>query len=687
MPQVPLSPASRGIASEKAGRNQNTASVDASALRQRDKIDREMGAMPVRSTLLLSLALGWTCHAQEGWWMKEPIRWFQTNLRETDAALDARQLVSQLADYRANVLLIGMGGIAAYYPTRVEFHYPSAYLPAGRDMFGDVLQLAHAQRIRVVGRFDLSKTPKPVFDAHPEWFFRQENGEPVIFQGLYSTCINGGYYRDHAMKILAEALDRYGVDGLFFNMFGNQSSDYAGRYVGLCHCDSCRRLYRARFGKDVPSKPDAEYQKFMADSGREVAASIRKLIKSKRPQAGFFTYILDETDGVMSESNTGVRRPLPLWPYTSSDNVNRARNSRPNQMSVNLCMQFVDYPWRFATVPAGEIALRLWQNIAHGGALAFSVNGTLDLQDRQALEAARPIFRWAAEHEEFYVGQQSAAQVVLMPGQGPAYRGLFRFLSEEHIPFSVTDRPSSSARLVLAAEPSPLLEGYVRAGGRLLITGAKAPFASINVAKRWEGVEGYLRVRDHKLLASLGDVELLMLQGDYVEPDGRTGGALTFVPPSIIGPPEKIHTDMKDTDKTALVLEKLGAGEYAWLPWDAGTMYYRYSLPAHAAVLRDVVDHLLDGRRQLRTNAHPLVEVALMKQGDRTLLHLINLSGHSQTAYFAPIPIPEIDLELEGSYRSARSVRSPAQLAVAAGNGRSRIRLPRLADYELIVLE
>src|SRR5262245_32977801 len=57
---------------------------------------------------------------QEGWWMKEPIRWVQTNLRQTDAGLDARRLAEQLAEMRANVVLMGMGGIAAYYPTAVE---------------------------------------------------------------------------------------------------------------------------------------------------------------------------------------------------------------------------------------------------------------------------------------------------------------------------------------------------------------------------------------------------------------------------------------------------------------------------------------------------------------------------------------------------------------------------------------
>src|SRR5262249_32428862 len=183
---------------------------------------------PLSSLLLLCLLMTNT-FAQDGWWMKEPIRWVQNNLRQVDATLDARRLAEQLADMRANVVLMGMGGIVSYYPTSVQYHYPSPDLPARRDTFGDVSRECHARKIRVVGRYDLSKTRKDVFDTHPEWFFRQANGEPVIYNGLYSTCINGSYYRDQAMKILAEGLDKYEVDGLFFNMFGNQSRDYSGR--------------------------------------------------------------------------------------------------------------------------------------------------------------------------------------------------------------------------------------------------------------------------------------------------------------------------------------------------------------------------------------------------------------------------------------------------------------------------
>src|SRR5688500_13352300 len=191
--------------------------------------------------------------ADTRWWMTEPIRFLQTNLSETDSTVDPRQLVAAVADFGANTFLVNMGGIVAQYPTRVPFHYPSAFLPPGRDLFGEALKEAHARKIRVVGRFDLSKTQKPVFDAHPEWFYKGATGEPAVYNGLYSTCINGDYYRRHALTILSEALDRYEVDGLFFNMFGNPTSDYSGNPLGPCQCDACRARYLARTGRAVPA--------------------------------------------------------------------------------------------------------------------------------------------------------------------------------------------------------------------------------------------------------------------------------------------------------------------------------------------------------------------------------------------------------------------------------------------------
>lgn len=620
--------------------------------------------------------------ATPGWWMREPLRWLQTNLREPDSASDPAELVRQAAAFHANVLHLNMGGIAATYPTQVEFHYPSPQLPAGRDFFGDALRDAHARHIRVVGRFDFSKTRKEVFDAHPEWFFRKADGSPVIYNGLYSTCINSVWYHEHAPKILTEALTRYDVDGLFFNMFGNQSSDYSGNALGHCHCGACQRKFQEMFHRPLPENAsDPDYRRFMAASSASVAAEFGRIIHKLRPSAGYFNYLDDATDGIMSESNTGLDRPLPLWPYTSSGNVNRARNSQPAKMSVNLCMQFVDYAWRFATVPAGEIALRLWQNIAHGGALAFAINGTFDQQDRQAVETARPIFAWAAANQALLHGQQNTARVMLLSsGDQAGYRGLFRFLTEEHIPFAVSSNLNWIGRrpvdLVLTTGPAPAgLEPYLASGGRVLSVGARPDSPAL---------KGYIRVRDTKRFPSLSLTSLLLLDGPFTSTAAQPGAPLTLVPPSMFGPPEKIHTDLRDTDVPALLASY--DGRALWLPFNLGALYYRISLPAHAALLRDLVDELLP-RRELVTNAHPLVEISLMRQNGRTQLHLINLSGHSQTAYFAPLPMRAIRITLDGLFSTARLRRGGAVfLPLRTAAGRTTLTLPELRDYELIEL-
>ena len=636
--------------------------------------------------------------AAQGWWMTEPVRWVQTNLRETDAALDPVRHAGQLADMRANVVLMGMGGICAYYPTRVEFHYPSAYLPAGRDMFGHFLREAHARHIRVVGRYDLSKTPKPAYDAHPEWFFRKADGSPVIYNGLYSTCINGGYYRGQAMKILAEGLERYDVDGLFFNMFGNQSTDYDGRPVGLCHCDACRDRYRRVSGRDIPDRPDDEYRAFMNACAREVSKEIGDLIRRMRPRAGYFNYMQDLTDGIMSESNTAVRRPLPLWPLSASDNVNRARNSEPEKMAIDLNMQFVDYWWRFATVPREEIATRMWQQLANGGALTFEVNGTLDLQDRQAHETAKPIFRWAAANEQYYAGQRSAARVLLLGDAGgrevdeASYRGVFRLLTEGHLPFAVCDNMrwlgAREFDLVVATDgaPAQLLQ-YIEQGGRVLLLGARpSEFAVAPVVRTVPDLKGYIRVRDHALYPSLHDTDLLMLNGPFTELQGDGTRSLSLVPPSMIGPPEKIHVDMKDTATPGVITTTIGKGVVIWIPWDLGALYFRHSLPAHAGLFRDLVATLLP-EPQLKTDAHPLVEVTFMEQGTRRLVHLVNLTGHSQTGYFAPVPMHNINIEVAGNYLRAHTARTPGALPLRKAGARTVFTIPVLRDYELVVLE
>ena len=632
------------------------------------------------------------------WWRTEPVRFLQTNLAETDSGVNPQALVAAIHAFRANTYLINMGGIVAQYPTKVPFHYPSAFLPPGRDLFGDALREAKARGIRVIGRFDLSKTQKPVYDAHPEWFFRRTNGEPAIYAGLYSACINGDYYRVHAMRILEEALDRYPVDGLFFNMFGNPSADYSGEPMGPCQCGACQRRYRARYGRDLPAEADATYRAFMDDSSREVAAAIAALIHGKRPNAAFLTYITDHTDGIMSESNTSVTRALPLWPYSASDNVSRALGTEPDKIPINLAMSFVDYPWRYVHVPRAETQLRLYQNIAHGAPPAVVVVGTMDQQDRNGLLAAKPVFDWHADHEDLYVGQKNAARVLLLAtGNTTSYRGFFRLLTEQHIPFVVSqnltwlDDPARAYDLVIApGGAAPALERYVREGGRLLVAGATPPSnLPIGRVVGQRRTQGSWRIHDHRGLPSLGDTDLLFIDGPYAELAPLDRPLLTLIPTAIFGPPEMVWRDKVETTVPGLVFASHERGRVAYIPWDVGGLYYRHSSEGHAGLMTDVIDALLLNGRQLTTNAHPLVEITLMNQParNRTLLHLVNSTGHHGTAYFAPVPLRDIRIELPRDVRRVRAVTLGRDLPVTVTGASRSFTLPTLGAYEVLTID
>jgi hypothetical protein len=63
-----------------------------------------------------------------------------------------------------------------------------------------------------------------------------------------------------------------------------------------------------------------------------------------------------------------------------------------------------------------------------------------------------------------------------------------------------------------------------------------------------------------------------MLDGPFTTVEGDGSNTLSLVPPSMIGPPEKVHVDIKDTTTPAIVTKEFGQGTAVWLPWDLGAV-------------------------------------------------------------------------------------------------------------------
>ena len=152
----------------------------------------------------------------------------------------------------------------------------------------------------------------------------------------------------------------------------------------------------------------------------------------------------------------------------------------------------------------------------------------------------------------------------------------------------------------------------------MLVAGT-APPATLPFGRvvRTSKTQGYWRIHDRTRLPGLAATNLLLVDGDYVELAPVDPPVLTLIPTAMFGPPEKVWSDKTETTVPGLVVAPHGKGHAAYIPWDVGGLYYRHSSPAHAALMTDVIDQLLPAGRQLRTSAHPLVEMTLMTQPAR----------------------------------------------------------------------
>src|SRR4051812_16685129 len=149
---------------------------------------------------LSCLCLTVLLHAQTSWWQKNNLRVIQTNLPDYEAAtLNPDSLVEDLMNYSANTLIINAGGIMAFYPTKLPFHYTNPYMKP--NMLRDVVAKCHQHSIKVIVRFDFSRVHESIYKMHPDWCYISPKGERTINRDLYVVSINAPYVQEKAFEI------------------------------------------------------------------------------------------------------------------------------------------------------------------------------------------------------------------------------------------------------------------------------------------------------------------------------------------------------------------------------------------------------------------------------------------------------------------------------------------------------
>ncbi|MBJ2357311.1 hypothetical protein [Sphaerochaeta sp. S2] len=658
------------------------------------------------------------------WWKRNNQRLIQTNLRSSDASLDRQVLIEQLKVLNANVLLMNTGGLVSFYPTELPFHYRSPSLGSG-DLTGDMVHLCHEHNIRFIARFDFSKIHESIFAEHPDWAYRSLDNKSVNYNGFVHTCVNGGFQKEKSLAILKETLDRYPIDGVFFNMFGYFTRDYSHNYHGICQCDSCRKMFYDRYGLSLPTQEDPNdpvfntYQQFKLETVHEMMDNIRNLVKSYGENIAVSTYTDDCVDIIKKESNTEIHRPYPLWEYSASENIQSVEGTWDEKTISNVCINAIGLDYRFQGVPTPQVEIRLIQALANGSGMDFCIIGVFkDYPDRKSLKAVEKIYSYHAENEQYYGNFSILEDVVLIkPGPHPTswqldeYLGLYRILKEAHISFRVVEQAAikphhlKRCKLIICPDLSntcTLMDILANSKKPIIWTGStwkqtqypdfNALF-SIDTAGEVEDARwSYVRNFPQSLFPSLSDTDWSMLDGPVVGLKVLDGsiGCMEQMTVGTFGPPEMCQGNIRSGKYLGAITPD---GKRQLFSIGLGKLYKRYGYPEHKYLILDRIKSIVQ-KPVIELDSNEQIEVVFgsyPEDGPASyILHLINLAGFNGSTFFKSQNLRSLLLRIrlrdDETIVSVESLVSKQNVAYSKEKSTYSLNLDLVDSFEAIVI-
>ena len=491
---------------------------------------------------------------------------------------------------------------------------------------------------------------------------------------------------------------------------------------------------------DLPVKEDQDdpvfrqYEIFKEETKSELFLRIHDLIKSFGNHIAISTYTHAGTDFYRREANShgALYDDFVPWEYQAAHNVKSALGSWKNKQVSNAAVHFYGYPARHSADARWLTQQRLVQNILYGAGVDFYCIGRLDnLEDRWVLDNVQDVFRFHAQHEKYLHHTLSGNRVlVLRDGQSDReYMGIFEMLTEHHVLFDVMEhwcitnedvpREIESYEVLILPDVSRLsdeqckrLDHYVEAGGKLLLTGAPStkdetgnPLSRIRLVspgvepgyESFDKVQGtYFRISPDDKLRLKSDI-LNELDLVYAWEKGllcqTTAGAeslLGFIPPAMIGPPEKCYYT-EETDIPGLIYNAYGKGKTVFFPFGIASLYHHTRHYGHAELVISALENLLEYETDIQADVSPLIEISrqISPAGDFEWYGLLNHSGQMGNGFQEPLPIRDVSFKFQSDRQltSIRSLQTGMDLPFEKKGKWVELRLPELGSYDVLLVE
>jgi type 1 glutamine amidotransferase len=483
----------------------------------------QAGGAAVGTLALAHDALAAAAPAPGKGWEWEPMRWVQICATDDDPQrYDKAFWLDFLKRTSTQGVCLSAGGVTAFYPTKVPFHYRSPYL-GKTDMFGELTLTCKKMGIRVLGRVDPHAMHDDALAAHPEWVARNADGSPKrhpTAPDLHLTCPNGPVTFEWMPKVLKEIVSRYPVDGIFGNRWAGSA--------GICYCNTCKTEFKAASGFDVPpslanpQSPDVKAYNVWVDEKRYAQLKLwGDTVTAANPQAFFTPGTWGRLDPVRLRSTIravfsdrqGRGGQDPAWLNgRSAKEAYCAMQDRPVSGIFAVGETSTPYRWMDSCQSSAELTSYVHDGLAHGFR-PWLTKFKAEVFDKRWVPVIENIYAWHARHETYFRHTESLARVAMVQSEQTAtyyappapqsagnrevvpdaaqarvgnadyMRGIYQALVEARVPFNMADErqldPDYISRYKVLVLPNAAalsdaqcaqLRSYVEKGGAIVAT-------------------------------------------------------------------------------------------------------------------------------------------------------------------------------------------------------------------------
>ena len=446
------------------------------------------------------------------------MRWVQVNFTEDDPGrFDPKFWLDFMRRTNTQGACLSAGGIVAFYPTEVPFHYRSPYLGSS-DPFGDMAKACKAMGLRVLGRVDPSVMRPDAVAAHPDWVARTAAGEPQRHPhdpSLFLSCPDGPVSFKWMPHVIREIVSTYPVDGIF----GNR---WSGGFVGICYCDISKAKFRAFSGFDLPKDPRNRqdpavraYREWNDEMRFAQMKLYNETVQSINPEGLFAPgsswqrldpVRLRETFRTIYADQQHRSAHHPVW--AAGRGAKEALCVLQGHGPVAGSFNVAQVGFKDSVQPISETLAFLHDGMAQGFR-PWLIKFKAEVFDKRWVPGVEQAFVWHSRHEPYFRNTANLAKVAMMQsvqtssyyssggtpsmnpvtamtagGNEPSLNGAYQALLEARVPFRlVDDRELSQAVLgqykaivlpniaAMSDRQAASIREYVASGGAIVATG------------------------------------------------------------------------------------------------------------------------------------------------------------------------------------------------------------------------